>query len=145
MQQTSFDRYLARKFLHVSHVYCNTLPKNLPRGISVEESPEGSGARYLYRVTPSNEKALNELTTNLEAENITFTSRITDKQGIPNKLFNNPNKSFTMQVAWLILLIALISIAVSGLPVYLWKTLSVDPDPIEKRERPKIIDKSKLP
>lgn len=144
MQQTSFDRYLARKYLHVSHVYCNTLPQDLPRGVKVEETTEESGTRYLYRMTPANDKVLKELTKNLEAENITFTSRIADKQGIPNKLFNNPNKSFTMQVAWLILLIAVISVAASGLPVYLWKTLSVDPDPIEKRDRPKIIDKSKL-
>ena len=144
MQQTSFDRYLARKYLHVAQVYCNTLPQSLPEGITVEESTEESGTRYLYRITADSDKALKALTKNLEVENITFTSRIADKQGLPNKLFNNPNKSFTMQVAWLIVIMAIISLVASGLPVRLWKTLSVDPDPIEKREQREIIDRSKL-
>ena len=143
MQQTSFDTYLRRKYVHVAQVYCNTLPRSLPHGINVEETTEESGTRYLYRLTAEDEKALTELTAHLEVENITYTSRIADNEGMQDKLFNDPNRSFTMQVAWIIFIIAILSIAFSGLPVHLWKTLSEDPNPIEKNEAPAIIDKSK--
>ena len=143
MQQTSLDTYLRRKYVQVALVYCNTLPRSLPRGITVEETTEESGTRYLYRLTAENENALNELTAHLEVENITYTSRIADTGGMKEKLFNDPNKSFTMQVAWIMLIITILAIAFSGLPVHLWKTLSEDPNPIEKKEAPALIDKSK--
>jgi len=84
---------------------------------------------------------LTELATLLEAENITYTSRVEDRGGLPNKLFNNPNRSFTMQLAWLILIMVIVALSLSGLPVRLWKTLSADLETFEKRPTPTIIDR----
>ena len=141
MQQTSFDRYLTNKYVHVTHVYCNSLPPNLPLRVILEETSAESGSRYRYRLTANNDKALAELATLLEAENITYTSRVEDRGGLPGKLFNNPNRSFTMQLAWLILITVIVALSLSGLPVRLWQTLSADLETFEKRPIPTIIDK----
>ena len=76
----------------------------------------------------ANDRALNELTARLEVANISYTSRISDDEGLNSKLFNNPEKSFTMQVVSIILLIAVLAFIFSGMPVHLWKTLSVKPE-----------------
>jgi hypothetical protein len=109
-------------------VYCNTLPYAIPEGITVEETSAESGSMYLYRMVAANDRALNELTAHLEVANITYTSRISDDEGLNSKLFNNPEKSFTMQVVSIILLIAVLAFIFSGMPVHLWKTLSVKPE-----------------
>jgi len=135
MQQTAIDRWLRKKFVYVSQVYCNTLPHSLPPGVTLEETDEETGSRYLYRMTTENERALNELTAHLEVANITYTSRIAERESLPKKLFGNPHKSFTMQVAWLFLIITILAIAFSGLPVYLWKTLSAEEEPDGEQSR----------
>lgn len=142
MQQTSFDRYLTNKYVHVTQVYCNSLPPNLPQRVIQEETSVESGSRYRYRLTANNDKVLAELATLLEAENITYTSRVEDRGGLPSKLFNNPNRSFTMQLAWLILITVIVALSLSGLPARLWQTLSADLEEFEKRPTPTIIDRS---
>ncbi|MEM7603600.1 MAG: hypothetical protein AAF357_19580, partial [Verrucomicrobiota bacterium] len=97
----------------------------------VDETTEESGGMYLYRMTAENDKALNELTAHLEVANITYTSRVSDEEGLNSKLFNNPEKSFTMQVVSIILLIGVIAFILSGLPVHLWQTLTVKDGDIE--------------
>ena len=124
MQQTTLDRFLRKKYVYVTYVYTNMLPRALPHGVPVDETTEEMGGMYLYRMTAFNDDQLNELAARLEVENITYTSRIADQEGMSDKMFNNANKSFTMQIAWLILIIAILAIIFSGLPVYLWKTLS---------------------
>ncbi|MDF1656768.1 MAG: hypothetical protein P1U58_04105 [Verrucomicrobiales bacterium] len=125
MQQTSLDRYLRHKYVQRSVVYCNTLPYAIPEGIKVDETTEESGGRYLYRMTAMNDRSLNELTAHLEVANITYTSRIADDEGLNSKLFNNPEKSFTMQIVSIVLLVGVLAFIFSGMPVHLWKTLTV--------------------
>lgn len=129
MQQTSIDRFLRKKYVYVTYVYTNTLPRALPYGVTVDETTAEMGSMYLYRLTAVTDAQLNELTARLEVENITYTSRIADQKGVSDKMFNNSHRSFTMQIAWLIFIIAILAIIFSGLPVYLWKTLSVKEEP----------------
>ncbi|MDF1823947.1 MAG: hypothetical protein P1U68_04850 [Verrucomicrobiales bacterium] len=131
MQQTAIDRYLKKKYVQQTVIYCNTLPYAIPEGINLEETTEESGGRYLYRMTAANDKALNELTAHLEVANITYTARIMDQTGLNAKLFNDPEKSFTMQVVSLILLIGFIALVLSGKPVEIWRTLSAKEVPAE--------------
>lgn len=129
MQKTGIDRWLQKKYIYVTQVYCNTLPHHIPSGVNLDETTEETGGRYLYRFTAYNDRSLNELTAHLEVENITYTSRIAEAGGMKAKLFNNPKKSFTMGVFWIIFIIAVLAVIFSGLPVRLWKELSVAEDP----------------
>ena len=146
MQQTQIDRWLRKKYVYISHVYCNTLPQGLPYGVTVEETTADCGGRYRYRLTPKNDKILDELTAHLEVANITYTSRIADHEGMGDKMLNDPNKSFTMQVAWLIFIIAILSIIFSGLPVHLWNTLSADEEETDGKKAQLIqVESTELP
>jgi hypothetical protein len=57
---------------------------------------------------------MSELTALLEVANITYTSRVSERTGTASKLFNNPEKSFSLQVAWMIFISIIIAIAFSG-------------------------------
>lgn len=126
MQQTKLDRMMQRKFVQRTQIFCNTLPYAIPNGVEVDETTEESGGRYLYRLTAPNDAALNELTAHLEVANITYTARIKDDEGLAGKMFNNPNKSFTMRIAWVIFTIIIAAIILSGLPVKIWNDLTAD-------------------
>ena len=132
MQKTGLDRWLQMKYVYVCKVYCNTLPKSIPEGAVLEETTHESGGRYLYCFTLADDVQLNELTAILELENITYTSRVSEKGGLVGRLFNNPGKSFTLQVAWLCFTVIVLSIIFSGLPVKLWEHLSAD-DTVKKK------------
>src|SRR5690606_30858547 len=123
MQQTKLDRALQRRFVQRTQVFCNTLPYHIPHGVQVDETNEESGSRYLYRLTAPNDAALNGLTARREFANITYTARITDRVGLSAKLFNIPNRSFTMRVAWVIFTIVILSIMFSCLPLRMWNDL----------------------
>ena len=126
MQKTGLDRWLQKKYIYVTQVYCNTLPHHIPSGVDLDETTEETGGRYLYRFTTRNDRELNELTAHLEVENITYTSRIGKCGGFKAKLFNDPQKSFTMGVFWVIFIIIILAVIFSGLPVKLWNELSAD-------------------
>jgi len=126
MQKTTIDRWLQKKFVYVCYVYCNSLPHHVPSGIKLDESTEECGGRYLYRFTINNDKDMGELTAHLEVENITYASRVSEDGGMKGKFLNDPNKSFTLQISWLLFIIAIISIILSGLPVKIWNELSAD-------------------
>lgn len=144
MQQTTFDRYLRKKYVLYSQVYCNTLPREIPPNISVEETTKDTGGRYLYRLTTTDEVALVEVSKRLESENITYTSRVGEKSGLAARLFNDPFKSFTYRVAWIIFIIIILSIILSGLPVYIWKTYTVRPEEKTKEAGMEVIDSTLL-
>jgi len=112
-------------------VYCNTLPYAIPEGVIVEETTVESGGMYLYRMTAKNDRALNELTAHLEVANITYTSRVCDQSGLQSKLFNDPEKSFTMQIVSIVLLIGMIAFILSGMPIHLWQTLTAKDESVE--------------
>ena len=126
MQQTSIDRWLRKAFVYICKVYCNTLPIRVPDGVTLEESGDDAAGRYRYCFTVSNDKQMSELTALLEVANITYTSRVSERAGTVSKLFNNPEKSFSLQVAWMIFISIIIAIAFSDLPVRIWTYLSAD-------------------
>lgn len=144
MQQTSFDRWLRKKYVYYTQVYCNTLPREMPDKISVEETTRETGGRYLYRLTTTDDSALVEVSKRLESENITYTSRVAEKAGMAARLFNDPFKSFTYRIAWAIFIIIILSIILSGLPVYIWKTYTGHPDDEAKEARMERIDTTLL-
>jgi hypothetical protein len=128
MQQTAIDRWLRKEFVYICKVFCNTLPHHVPDGVTLEESADDGAGRYRYCFTVFNDKQMSELTALLEVANITYTSRVSERAGTAGKLFNNPEKSFSLQVAWMVLILIIITIAFSGIPVRLWTYLSADED-----------------
>jgi hypothetical protein len=76
---------------------------------------------------------MSELTAMLEVANITYTSRVSERSGTAGKLFNNPEKSFSLQIAWAALILIIITIAFSGLPVRIWTYLSAEEDAPPKK------------
>ena len=143
MQKTALDRWLQMKYVYVCKVYCNTLPPSIPEGAVLEETTHESGGRYLYCITLANDVQLNELTAILELGNITYTSRVSEKGGLVGRLFNNPGKSFTLQVAWLCFTVIVLSVIFSGLPVKLWTYLSADEKVVKKPVAGKTESKAK--
>ncbi|MBP6784093.1 MAG: hypothetical protein KA152_09925 [Verrucomicrobiales bacterium] len=143
MQKTALDRWLQMKYVYVCKVYCNTLPQSIPQGAVLEETTHESGGRYLYCFTLTDDVQLNELTATLELDNITYTSRVSEKGGLVGKLFNNPGKSFTLQVAWLCFTVIVLIVIFSGLPVKLWTYLSAEEESVKKPVPGKTESKSK--
>ncbi|MBL9157191.1 MAG: hypothetical protein JNJ70_06960 [Verrucomicrobiales bacterium] len=134
MQQTTIDRWLRKEFVYICKVFCNTLPHHVPDGVKLEESGDDNAGRYRYCFTVFNDKQMSELTALLEVENITYTSRVSERDGTAGKLFNNPEKSFSLQVAWMIFILIIIAIAFSGIPVRIWNHLSAEDDaPVKKK------------
>jgi hypothetical protein len=126
MQKTALDRWLQKKYVQVYKVYCNTLPPQLPSGVVAEDAGEENAGRYRYCFTVNTDAKMSELAATLEVANVTYTSRIAEQDGLANKLFNNPEKSFTLQVAWMILLFVISMLIFSGLPEMLWSYLSAE-------------------
>jgi hypothetical protein len=126
MQQTALDRWLIKEFVYICKVYCNTLPQDVPPGVLLEETSEESGGRYRYCFTVRNDQQMSELTARLEVANITYTSRVSERTGSVSKLFNNPERSFSLQVAWGLFILLIISVSFSSLPVRLWNYLSAE-------------------
>lgn len=126
MQQTSIDRWLRNQFVYVCKVYTNSLPSQVPENVILDDAGGDSQGMYRYCFTIRNNKQMSELTAHLEVANITYTSRVSERDGLVGKLFNNPERSFTLRVAWILFTILIISIILSGLPVRLWNQLSAD-------------------
>lgn len=123
MQQTQLDLWLRRRFVYINRVYCNTLPERLPLGLLVEEAPEESGGRYLYKLTTRSEPVLKDLVQALEMQNITYTSRVDDLEAWYTKYLNNPHKSFTFSMVWVLFGVMGFIFAVSGAPQKIWAAL----------------------
>lgn len=139
MQQTGLDNWLRRKYVYITYVYCNTLPRELPEGIEIDETTDEAGSMYRYRFIVPNDQLLHELTARLEVANITYTSRIGDNKGTGDKLLNNPHQSFTIQIAWLIIIGIVIITILSGLPQRIWERYSAtEEDPGTKPNRAQV-------
>jgi hypothetical protein len=137
MQQTALDQWLRKKFIFINRVYCNTLPQSLPFGLTVEEAPEESGGRYLYKLSTRSERVLEDISQQLEDENIIFTSRVEDRDTPFNWLFNHPHKSFTYRAMWTLIAIGGAIFSLSGMPQKVWAMLTeeeVEEELVEKRE-----------
>ena len=136
MQKTTLDSWLRRKYVYETYVYCNTLPREVPEGITLDETTAEAGGMYKYRFIVPDERLVNELTARLEVANITYTSRIGDKASTQQKLLNNPYTSFTMQMAWIIVIGIIAIIILSGLPQRIWEKYSaIEEEPEGKKKR----------
>ena len=123
MQQTSIDRWLRKKFLFVTSLYCNTLPDDLPKELAIDEAGEESGARYRYKLTTRNEEIVEDATECFRMQNITYTSRVSDREVWFSKYLNNRKKSITFQMIWIFFALAFAGVVYSGAPVKLWQAL----------------------
>lgn len=126
MQKTALDRWLQKKYVQVYKVYCNTLPPEIPPGLTVEDAGEENSGRYRYCFTVRSDAKMSELAAVLEVANVTYTSRIAERGGIANTLFNDPEKSFTLQVVTMVLIFIVSLLLFSGLPEFLWTYLSAE-------------------
>lgn len=122
---------MRRKFIYMNRVYCNTLPDQLPLGLLVEEAPEESGGRYLYKISTRSEELLKAVVHSLEMQNITYTSRVDDRQVWYTKYLNDPHKSFTFRVVWILIAVFGLVFSISGAPQAIWRSL-VDEEPVEE-------------
>lgn len=132
MQQTNIDLWLRRKFIYITRVYCNTLPDKLPLGLLVEEAPEESGGRYLYKLTTRSEKLVNELVEVLKINNITYTTRVEDRDVWMAKWLNNPHQSFTFRMAWYMVGVIFLIFVLAGGPQKIWAALNEEETPVEE-------------
>lgn len=133
MQQTAFDRWLRKKFIYITRIYCNTLPSEIPPGLRVEEAPEESGGRYLYKISSSSERLVNRVADAMRMENITYTSRVEDKQAWYSRWLNDPRKSFTYRLAWMGVGLAGLAFSVLGGPQKLWSIINEEePEEVAK-------------
>ena len=136
MQQTKLDRHLREKYSFVTSVFSNTKPQNIPRGIRVEELDRERGAPYRYRYSSRKYVYIEQLARSLESENITYTSRVTDRNVWYGKWINNPKKSFTYRMVFIGLLVATICFAFSPLPGMLVAYINAEEE-VEKPKEPK--------
>ncbi len=132
MQQTPLDRWLRKKFIYITRIYCNTLPTDLPPGLTVEEAPEESGGRYLYKLSTTSDKLLERVVDQMRNQNVTYTSRVEDRKVWYGRLLNNPNKSFTYRCVWAGLAISGLVLSLSGLPQRLLEHLLAEEEVIEE-------------
>ncbi|MDB2496021.1 hypothetical protein N9406_03585 [Verrucomicrobiales bacterium] len=123
MQQTRLDRWLQKKFVHRTFFYTNTLPRSLPPGTETSEADPHSGGQYAYQFEAKCDEDIHRLTEIFKRENITFASRVGDREGFPAKLFST-NHSFTITVLWILLVTAFLLLVFSGLPELVWRELS---------------------
>ncbi len=123
MQQTSLDRWLRKKFLFVTAIYCNTLPDDLPKELSIEEAGEESGARFRYKLTTRKEEIIEDATECFRMQSITYTSRVSDREVWFSKYLNNRKKSITFQLIWALFALASAGLVYSGAPSKLWQAL----------------------
>ncbi len=126
MQQTALDRWLRRKYVYINRIYCNVLPDDIPAGVDLEEAHEESGGRFRYMLTPESDDILSDTVEEFRLNNITFTSRVDNKDGWLAKWLNRPNKSVTYEVAWIVMLILVGAFCASPLPNTLYGKLMAD-------------------
>ena len=126
MQQTSLDRFLRKKLVYITRIYCNTLPKKVPFGVNVETAPEESGGRYQYKLSTRSEAMVTTISERLGQENITYTTRIEDRNVWFAKYFNHPQKSFTYRMTWLGIFVMMGILTACGMPMKLWNHLTAD-------------------
>lgn len=132
MQQTPLDRWLRRKFVYITRVYCNTLPADLPPELTVEEAPEESGGRFLYKLSTTSDDVLRGVVEEMKKQNVTYTSRIEDKKVWYARFLNNPHKSFTFRCVWVGLAVSALILAFSGLPQKLLAYLLDEDEVVEE-------------
>ena len=124
MQQTKLDRWMREKFAYVTRVYSNTAPEKIPAGIKVEELDLQRGAPYRFRFSSTTPEKIDRLARQMEKKNITYTSRVEDRDVWYGKFINNPQKSFTYRIFWIGCIFAVVAFAFSPFPKMLWEYAS---------------------
>lgn len=135
MQKTKIDRWLCRKFVHINQIYFNTLPESLPRGIVVEESGKESGARFRYRAETRDEDLAQEVCNLFVSQNITFTSRVHERDTLLAQYLGNPKKSVTMTALWVTMALVAILFYFSGLSQMVVATMLQDKDTVKMQDK----------
>lgn len=144
MQQTPLDRWLRKKFIYITRIYCNTLPTSLPTGLDVEEAPEESGGRFLYKMSTRSEGVLQEVLQSMRDANITYTSRVEDRNVWYSRYLNNPHKSFTYRCVWVTMGLSGLILSLSGLPQKLLAHLLDDGQAIEEVVEAPVSEETKI-
>jgi hypothetical protein len=103
MQQTKFDHWLRKKFVHETLIYCNTLPRGLDERFPIEEAAADQPASHRFRIRPWNDEALLELVERLRLEGITYAATIQDKSGPLARWLGQPGRSLTCEAIWFVL------------------------------------------
>ena len=134
MQQTSFDQWLRRKFLFVTQIYCNTLPEGLPEELSVEEADEESGGRYHYTMKTRDDELVADTVECFRMQNITYTSRVYDRDVWFAKYLNNRTKSMTFRIVWLSMFLAFVGFVFSGAPMAIVHYVMDEEEEVEEVE-----------
>ncbi len=132
MQQTSFDLWLRKKFLFVTALYCNTLPEDLPPELTIEEAADESGARFRYKLETRREDVIEDATECFRMQNITYTSRVSDRKVWFSKYLNNRKKSVSFQLIWVLIMLGLAGFVFSGIPVKVWNSLIEEEPAVEE-------------
>jgi hypothetical protein len=134
MQQTSFDQWLRRKFLFVTQIYCNTLPEDLPEELAVEEADEESGGRYRYTMSTRDELLVADAVECFRMQNVTYTTRVHDRDVWFAKYLNSRTKSMTFRIVWLCMFLALVGFVFSGAPLAIYHYVMDDEEDVEAVE-----------
>ena len=116
MQQTKLDRFLREKYAYITHIFSNTKPAEIPRGVRFEELDRENGAPFRYRFSSKKYHLIEKLAKQLESENITYTSRVSDRKIWYRGLINNSKKSFSYRLLWMGLVAAMVGFAFSPIP-----------------------------
>ena len=116
MQHTKLDRWLIRKFVHINHIYFNTMPEGLPGDLDIEEAPEESGSSYQYRATTRDEDTAHEACEVFSEQNITYTARIEKMDTSFARFVGNPKRSVTILFMTIGLALMGLLFAFSGIP-----------------------------
>lgn len=143
MQQTNIDRWLRKKFLFITSMYTNTLPDELPSGLDITEAGEETGARYRYKLTTRNEQVIEEAAECFRMQNITYTSRVSDRKVWFSKCLTNRQKSVTFQGIWLLITIGVVAFILSGIPVMVWQSLVAEE--VEEGQEEEEVSKAREP
>jgi len=137
MQKTKFDHWLLRKYVHINRIYFNTMPSAIPRGMDFLEAEGESGGRYKYRCSTRDEFLAKELCEVFVNENITFASRVDERDTSFANFVGNPKRSVTMMLIWIGLTFMAILFTVSGVTQMALSAILQDKDAVMDEDQAK--------
>lgn len=117
------------------------MPSEIPRGMDFLEADGESGGRYKYRCSTRDEGLAKELCDLFATENITYASRIDERDTPFAKFVGNPKRSVTMMLIWIGLLFMGILFTLSGVTQMAISTLLQDKDSVMEQDQADKADK----
>jgi len=135
MQQTQFDRWLVKKFVHINRLYFNTMPDGLPDDLDIEEAPAESGAQFKFRATTYDEESAQEACDVFASQNIAYTARIDQRDSPLARFVGNPKRSVTILFMTLGLALMGILFTLSGIPRAYVENLLSEKEEVDEAQR----------